>query len=81
MSELRVQQTIIRNRVETSLRRIAMVAKSLDDKKLKTALIKRIRTVSNSHRFHSVSFNLSNVGKTFLGLNQKGPYLSLEKEK
>ena len=81
LSGLRVKQTIIRNRVEKSLRRVAMVAKSLDDKKLKKALIKWIRTVSNSHRFYSISFNLSNVGKIFIGLNQKGPYLSLEKEK
>ena len=35
-----------------------------------------IRTVSNYIDF----FYLSNVGEIFLGLNPKGPYLSLEKD-
>ena len=33
------------------------------------------------HRSYSISFNLSNGRRNFQGLNQKGAYLSLERER
>ena len=51
-----------------------MVAKFLDDNKPKTSLIKWIRSVSNF-------IDLVKCWQNSLGLNPKGPYLSLQKEK
>ena len=64
------------NRKEKWLHHVAMVAIFLDDNKLKTLT----RTVSNFIdliQFHLICQMFAN----FLGLNPKGPYLSLEKEK
>ena len=57
-----------------------MVATFLDDNRPKTLLEKRIRSVANFIdliQFHLVCQMLRNV----LGLNPKGPYLSLEEKK
>ena len=56
-----------------------MVAKFLDDDKSESHL-KSEFSLFQLHRSFLISFNLSNVGEIF-GLNLKGPYLSLEKEK
>ena len=70
------------NREEKSLRHIAMVAKFLDDNKLKRHLHckKWIRTASNFIdliSFHLICQMLAKLS----GLNRKWPYVSLEKEK
>ena len=65
------------DRTEKSLRHVAMVAKFLDDNKPKTSLLKWVQT-------SSMLFNLIQFVKYWrnsLGLNPKGPCLSLEKEK
>ena len=67
------------NREEKSLRHVAMVAKFLDDDKSESHL-KSEFSLFQLHRSFLISFNLSKVGEIF-GLNSKGPYLSLEKEK
>ena len=79
------------NREEKSLCQVAIIAKFSDDKKPKTSLKKWIRTVSNFIGLIQFLFYLSNnVGGIFIiiiffwgggGLNLKGPYLSLKKEK
>ena len=56
-----------------------MVAKFLDDDKSESHL-KSEFALFQLHQSFLISFNLSNVGEIF-GLNSKGPYLSLEKEK
>ena len=62
---------------EKSLRHVVMVAKFFDDNKPKTSLKKWIRTASNF--IDLIQFHL--IWRNFLGLNPKGPYLSLEEEK
>ena len=56
-----------------------MVTKFLDDDKSESDL-KSEFALFQLHQSFLISFNLSNVGEIF-GLNSKGPYLSLEKEK
>ena len=63
------------NREEKSLRHVAMDAKFLDDDKPKTSV--KFQTLSIL--FCSIYF--VKCWQTFLELNPKGPYLSLEKEK
>ena len=59
-----------------------MEAKFLGDNKQKTSLKKRIRTVSNINFDYLIQFNLTCLMMAkFLGLNPKGLYLNLEKEK
>ena len=48
-----------------SLRQVAMVAKFLDDKKLKRHLKSGFALSVRLHRSSLISFNLSNVGKIF----------------
>ena len=57
-------------REEKSLRHVAMVAKFLDDNKPKTSPKKKFTILNFIDRW-----------RNFLGLNPKGPYLSLEEEK
>ena len=59
-----------------SLCHVAMVAKFLDENKPKTSLKREFALFQTT----SIFFYLSNVGEIFLGLNPKGPYLSLEKD-
>ena len=68
------------DRTEKSLRHVAMVAKFLDDNKPKTSLLKWVRTVSSF--IDVIQFNLFvKYWRNSLGLNPKGPCLSLEKKK
>ena len=69
-----------RNREEKSLRHVPMVAKFLDDHKPKILLKSEFALFQTQ----SIFFNFIQFVKcwrNFLGLNPKGPYLSVEKEK
>ena len=68
------------SREEKSLRHVAMVAKFLDDNKQKTSFKKWIRTVLNLIDYIECHF-ICQMLANFQGLNSKGTYLSLEKEK
>ena len=56
---------------------VALVAKFLDGKKVENITFNCFKL----HRSYSISFNLSSVGRNFLGFYPKGPDQWLVKEK
>ena len=59
--------TPVSNREEKSLRRVAMVAKFLDDNKPKIDLKREFALFQTTTIFFTISFNLPKVGKIFWG--------------